>query len=81
MFVTSVSQSKFVMLMTKTNPRRVKPQQITSLLVYWLGYGPFKAEGGVRFPGGEHFVGQTFLFSCQFFRVFFFFFMSIHIYS
>ena len=27
-----------------------------SLLVYRLGYGPFKAEGGVRFPGGEHFL-------------------------
>ena len=26
-----------------------------SLLVYRLGYGPFKAEGGVRFPGGERF--------------------------
>ena len=24
-----------------------------SLLVYRLGYGPFKAEGGVRFPGEE----------------------------
>jgi hypothetical protein len=27
-----------------------------SLLVYRLGYGPFKAEGGVRFPGGEDFL-------------------------
>ena len=24
-----------------------------SPLVYRLGYGPFKAEGGVRFPDGE----------------------------
>ena len=26
---------------------------LTSPLVYRLGYGPFKAEGGVRFPDGE----------------------------
>jgi hypothetical protein len=25
-----------------------------SPLVYRLGYGPFKAEGGVRFPDGEN---------------------------
>ena len=31
-----------------------KPSSL-SLLVYRLGYGPFKAEGGVRFPGGETF--------------------------
>jgi hypothetical protein len=33
-----------------------------SLLVYRLGYGPFKAEGGVRFPGGENFFpGASFV--------------------
>ena len=32
--------------------------RLISLLVYRLGYGPFKAEGGVRFPGGEHFLSR-----------------------
>ena len=38
--------SKFYMLMLQN-------RKCHSLLVYRLGYGPFKAEGGVRFPGGE----------------------------
>lgn len=31
----------------------ISPHVITSSLVYRLGYGPFKAEGGVRFPDEE----------------------------